>query len=252
MEYVRLEEVHKSFWRRYGAPTLRAQQERADLNQVDHALRSVSMTVDAGEAVAVLGRPRSGRSTLLSVIAGVYRPDAGRVYVRGRATGLTAMGAGFSLMVPVRANIELSAALLGMRKQQVQECLDEILDFAGLARAALDYPFREISGAQRRRVGYALVMASRPEVFLADGIVVMGKGDQLERCYRDLEAMRDAGHALLLASNSKAVTRRLCSRGVVLDHGEVVFDGPPRKALRELRALRRGGGGDKGDGGAAV
>jgi ABC-2 type transport system ATP-binding protein len=196
--------------------------------------------VQSGEGVAVLGLRKAGRSTLLSVVTGLYRPDRGRVLVHGRATGPVAIGGGFTAAVPLREILAVGAQLMGLTPQQLDERRDDVLAFAGLDRTVLDVPLREISGVQRRRVGYALALAARPDVFVADGLVVMGKGEQAEQCYRELETMRESGHVLLLATNTKAVTRRLCARGIVLHHGELIFDGPLRPALSELQALRRG------------
>jgi ABC-2 type transport system ATP-binding protein len=242
MDYVRLEGVTKAYDRKYGAPTLREHVDGADASQVDLAVKDVTLSVGSGECVGVLGRRRSGRSTLLGLVAGLYRPDTGTVKVRGRATGLVSMGAGFSVTVPLRENIQLNAALLGLTPDRLAACLDEVLEFASLDRTALAYPFREISGQQRRQVGYWLAVASSPDVFVADGVVVLGKGERLERCYEALVAMREDGHAMLLGTNNKTALRRLCTRGIVLDGGEVVCDGSLKEAFRALRHLRRGDG----------
>ena len=238
MEYVALTGVYKAFARRYGAPTLRSHHEKGDRQIVDEALIDVSLSVSSGEAVGVMGLARSGRSTLLDVIAGKYRPDQGEVWVRGRATGLVAAGAGFSANVAVRSNLELNAAFLGTPPEVLAARIPDILAFAGLKERWLEYPLREIEGPQRRRLAYAAAVASAPEVFLADRFVVVGGGLK-DRCLDDLAALRDAGHALILATNNKGVLKRLCSRAVVLDDGRLAHDGTVREAFAELRRQRR-------------
>ena len=238
MEYVRLDDVHKSFNRKYGAPTLRLHQGRGRVRDVDTALAGVTLGVEQGECVAVLGTRKSGRSTLLSVISGLYRPDTGTAQVHGRATGLTAMGAGFSARLPLRNCVELNAAIIGMSKERLDASLDDILAFSGLREGDLRHPMREIAGSQRRQLGYALAVYSKPEVFLADGLVVLNRGDLVERCFGLLESLRDEGTAMVLATNKKPVVTRLADRAVVLSHGEVAFDGAVRPALRTLRSLR--------------
>ena len=240
MDYVILDDVYKSYRRRYGAPTLRLQRARGQAREVDDALKGCSLRVQSGEVVTILGTRNSGRSTLMSVIAGIYRPDHGSANVHGRATGLVAMGAGFSGVLPVHACISLNAAYLGMSKKRLNDSMETILAFAGLSASSLGYPLREFPGSRRRQLAYALAIASKPEVFLADGTVVIGKDDLAERCFVELEALRDAGHALVLASNRKDVARRLSDRAVVLDDGRIVFDGPVGPALKTLRLLRRG------------
>ena len=238
MEHVVLRGVHKSFARRYGAPTLRSHHEKGDQQLVDEALIDVSLTVSSGEAIGILGLARSGRSTLLDVVSGKYRPDRGKVLVRGRATGLVAAGAGFSANVSVRGNLELNAAFLGTPPELLSTRMPDILAFAGLKQRWLDYPLREIDGPQRRRLAYAAAVASAPEVFLADRFVVVGGGLK-ERCLNDLATLRDSGHALVLATNNKPVLKQLCTRAIVLDGGRVVLDGSLRGAFAELRRQRR-------------
>lgn len=239
MEHVRLDDVHKRYYRRYGAPSLRLQQRRSRTNGVDEAINGCSLTVERGEAVAVLGLRRSGRSTLISLIAGLYRPDQGTVRVRGHPTGLIAMGAGFSATVPVRNCVSLNAALLGMSKGQLDASMDEVLEFAGMRSQELGYPLRELPGSKRRLLAYALAVRSRPDVFLADGKVVLGNDETSERCFTALEALRDEGQAQVLATNNKSVVRRLADRAVVLDGGQIIFDGSVGPALKALKRLRR-------------
>jgi ABC-2 type transport system ATP-binding protein len=240
MEYVRLDDVHKRYYRRYGAPSLRLQQGRKRTNDVDEAINGCSLTVGRGEAVAVLGLRHSGRSTLISLIAGLYRPDQGTVRVRGRPTGLIAVGAGFSPTVPVRNCISLNAALLGMGEEQLDASMDEVLDFAGVRSQELGYPLRELPGSKRRLLAYALAVRSRPDVFLADGKVVLGNDEMAERCFESLESLRADGQAQVLATNNKTVVRRLADRAIVLDEGRIAFDGSVGPALKALKRLRRG------------
>jgi len=239
MDYVILDDVYKSYRRRYGAPTLRLQRARGRAKEIDEAIAGCSVRVQRGEVLTVLGTRNSGRSTLMAVIAGIYRPDHGTVRVHGRATGLIAMGAGFAGVLPVQACISLNAALLGMSKQQVSSSMDTILNFAGLSPSSLGYPLRELPGLRRRQLAYAVALASKPEVFLADGTVVIGKDELAERCFGELERLRDDGHALVLASNKKDVAQRLSERAVVLHDGRVEFDGRVGPAFKALRRLRR-------------
>jgi ABC-type polysaccharide/polyol phosphate transport system ATPase subunit len=238
VEYVALDDVHKSFHRRFGAATLTAHQERAEVTSVDHALRGVGFVVSEGEAVGVLGTRRSGRSTLISLIAGMYKPDLGRVVVRGRVVSLTAVSAGFVPRVSLRAGIEMNARLLGTPEDVLEKTTPVALDFAGLTTRDLSYPIQEIEGVQKRRLGYALAVLSAPDVLLADNDVVLGSAEVREACYAMLEQLRDGPHALVLATNKREALSRLCSRVVVLDAGEIVYEGPVRGGLRKLRELR--------------
>jgi ABC-type polysaccharide/polyol phosphate transport system ATPase subunit len=239
MDHLIVTDVYKGYARRYGAPTLRAHHERVDRDRVDEALRGVSLRVPAGDGVALMSTRRAGRSTLVAVIAGLYRPDSGSVLVHGRVTGFPAMGAGFVAAVPVHQNLAVGAQLLGMTAQQLQERRPAILEHAGLTDDDLGYPLRELEGPVRRRLAYSLVLFSRPDVMLADGLVVFGDRAFREASLAQLADMRDQGHALVLSTHNATVMRSLCSRAVVLHKGEVVFEGAFRQARRTLASLRR-------------
>ena len=238
MDYVRCEGVHKSFLRKYGAPTLRAHVSKTQRDKVDRALIDVSFTVGSGEAIGVIGRRRSGKSTLISVLNGLYRPDLGTVHVRGRPTGPIAMGVGFAADLSAADNLTLNAQLLGMSRDQIESRRDAIVSFSGLNPVELTYPMRELGAKARQRLGYSVALYAEPEVLLADERVLIGDKEFREASMARLEALRDSGHALVLATNSKQVIRRLCSRALVLDHGRLAFDGELRKAFRVLRELR--------------
>lgn len=238
-DVVVLDGVHKAFKRRYGAPTLRAHRSGTAVKKTDHALDDVSLTVAAGEAVGVLGTRRSGRSTLVSVIHGLYRPDQGSARVRGRATSFLSASAGFSLSVSTERNIALNAALLGIPQSRLDEVMSDVLAMSGLSETSLGHPLSDLSRAERRRLGYALVMYSDPDVLLADRKVAVGTQEFQEATLERVTQMRDEGVALVLATNHRPTLRRLCSRGIVMDSGSIVFDGPLKPAIQSLRQLRR-------------
>lgn len=241
MDYIVLTDVHKSFVRKHGAPTLREHMSRKQPERVDRALRGVTLRVARGEAVAVLGRARSGRSTLISLIRGLHRPDSGSVQVRGTATGTPSMGAGFSPGAPVTENLALNAMLLGMTKQDLDERLDSVLEFAGMPRSHLRYLTRELEPKRRNRLVYSMVLHAEPDVFVADGAVTLGDDAFRTKSLNRLIHLRDQGQAMVLVTQHRPTLRRLCSRGVVLDGGLVIFDGELREAFSVLRALREKG-----------
>lgn len=238
VDCVRLEGVHKSFVRKYGAPTIHAHVNKKKRDTVDHALSEVTFRVQSGEAVAVLGRRRSGRSTLISVVNGLYRPDRGRVEVRGRVSGPIALGVGFSPSLPARDNVFLNGQLLGMTVKELAEKWESIIEFSRLKPAELSYPMRELDGKAKQRLAYSVMLHAWPDVLLADGRVVVGDKGFREASLTRLEQMRDEGRAMLLATNTKPVVQRLCTRAIVLDKGGIVFDGRLKPAFRTLRELR--------------
>lgn len=239
MDLVRVCDVHKAFIRKYGAPTLRAHVNGKVSQQVDSALVGVTMVARSTDSVAVLGRRRAGKTTLLSVINGLYRPDRGTVHVRGKPTGPLALGVGFVPSLPTRENIPINAQLLGMSRTDVDKRWDAILDFAELKPAELGYPLRELEPKTRQRLAYSIMLHTQPDVLLADGAVVVGDKDFREKSLSRLESMRDQGHTLVLATRSRDIVRRLCNRAIVLEAGKVVCDGDVREGYKTLKRLRQ-------------
>lgn len=238
MDVVRLSGVVKRFHRRYGAPSAQEQKTSGRRARVDVALDGIDLVVEAGEVVGLLGTRRSGRTSLLAVVSGVLEPDEGTAQVRGRATGLVAMNAGFTGTASVGHNLRLNAMLLGLSRAQLDERLDAVLADAGVSHALLPLPLRDLPGPRRQRLGYAMAMRADPDVFLADKTLTVGDKQFREKGLVSMEAHRDAGRALILATNDGRILRRLCTRGVVMRSGQVVFDGRIRKALQEHRQMR--------------
>lgn len=231
---VRVAGVSKAFPRRFGAATLRLQHAGPSTGQ-DVALADVTFDVGAGECVALLGTRRSGRTTMLRTIQGVFSPDAGHVLVRGRIGGLVAMGVGFSPALRVRDCLTLNGALLGASPEELGPVVPDVLAFAGEGPKVLGFRLRDLPGPRRRRLAYGLALHLPADVMLADGVVTFGDDAMQEAGATMLERHREAGAALVLATNRAPLVRRLCTRAVVLDAGRVVHDGPVGPGLRRLR-----------------
>ena len=213
--------------------------ERTRRESVD-ALRGVTFSLAAGEALGVLGKVGSGRSTLLSVISGVLRPDRGTVLIRGYATGLMGAGAGFLTELPVHENIVRNGILLGMAHKRAKELVPEIAAFAGMT-ASVDRPLRELSRAHSKRLAYSVALFAEPSVFLGDEELVVGSPEFREACLKRLAAFPNQSRALVVVSNRAEHLKALCTRALVMDHGMVTFDGTVEAALRQYRRAHRSG-----------
>jgi ABC-type polysaccharide/polyol phosphate transport system ATPase subunit len=204
------------------------------------ALKGVSLTLAAGESLGVLGRTGSGRSTLLSVINGVLRPDKGRVAIRGFATGLMGAGAGFLAELPVRENIVRNGLLLGLRESRAEELAPQIAAFASL-ESFLDRPLRDLSRAHAKRLGYTVALFAEPTIFLGDEQLVVGSPQFRANSLKRLASFPDQTHGLIVVSNRAEHLLQLCTRAIVMDHGVVTFNGSVDAALREYRRAHRSG-----------
>jgi len=234
---VRLQGVSKSFrFRAQRATTLKS----AVLDAVGRrrpggaerfvALRDVTLEVGAGRSLGVIGRNGSGKSTLLRLIAGIYRPDAGRVRVDGRVAALIELGAGFHPEFSGRENVLLNALVLGLSRRDVARKLDEIVAFSGLA-AFIDQPTRTYSTGMYMRLGFSVAVHVDPEVLLVDEVLAVGDAEFQKRCHDRLAELRRRGTTLVIVTHDPAAVERWCDEAVWLDGGAVRAAGSPRTVL---------------------
>ena len=199
------------------------------------ALHPLDLTIESGEALALLGRNGSGKSTLLKLLAGVMAPDSGQVRVRGRLAGLLEVGAGFHPDLTGRENVFLNAAILGLSRDQVDERFDDIAAFADIGRF-LDTQVRFYSSGMFLRLAFAVAVHTEPDVFLVDEILAVGDEAFRAKCLDRITRLSDEGRTLVVVSHDLPLVERLCRRGVLLDSGRLVADGPVRVAVDRLRS----------------
>ena len=198
------------------------------------ALDDVTFDVHEGETVALLGFNGSGKSTLLKLISGVLRPDGGRVRTRGRVAGLIEVGAGFHPDLTGQENVFLNGAILGMTRKQIEDAYDSIVDFSEIP----DFMETEVkfySSGMFLRLAFAVAVHSDPEVFLIDEILAVGDEPFQRKCLDEIRGLSDQGKTLVIVSHDLNMVSDLCERGVLLDKGVKVADGPSKDVVRRMR-----------------
>jgi ABC-2 type transport system ATP-binding protein len=196
------------------------------------ALRDVSFSVGPGEAVGLVGGNGQGKSTLLKLIAGVLLPDEGGVSVQGGVAPLIEVTGGFVGSLTARDNIWLTGGLHGLSRKQIAERFDEIVDFAEVGDF-LDTPFRHFSSGMKVRLGFAVITTLDEPILLVDEVLAVGDRAFREKCYLRMEALLSGGRTLFLVSHSEPDLRRFCKRGLYLNGGRLVTDGPLDDALEQ-------------------
>jgi len=199
------------------------------------ALRDVSFTVRAGEAIGVVGRNGQGKSTLLKLVAGVLLPDAGDVRVRGGVAPLIELTGGFVGDLTVRDNVMLTSALHGLSRKQIAERFESIIDFAGAADV-IDTPFKHLSSGMKVRVAFSVVSQLDEPVLLVDEVLAVGDKAFRNKCYRRIRELLDEGKTLFLVSHNERDLRRFCTRGLYLNNGKLVLDAPIDEVLERYNA----------------
>jgi ABC-type polysaccharide/polyol phosphate transport system ATPase subunit len=203
------------------------------------ALEDVTLHVEPGEAVGLIGRNGSGKSTLLRLIAGIIRPTSGRVVAGGRIGSLLELGAGFHPDFSGRENVFLNGTIHGLSRRQIRERFDEIVAFAEL-EGSIDRPVRTYSSGMYMRLGFAIAAFLDADTLLLDEVFAVGDEAFQRKCFRRIFEFKQRGGTIVFVSHDATAVERLCERAVLLTLGEVAFDGPTREALvRYRRALAR-------------
>jgi ABC-type polysaccharide/polyol phosphate transport system ATPase subunit len=203
------------------------------------ALRHVSLAVEPGEAIALVGHNGSGKSTLLKTIAGVLQPDEGEVLVQGRISPMIELGAGFDPELSGRDNIFLNGALLGFSRRQIEGKFDRIVAFSELSDF-IDMPIKNYSSGMYARLGFAIAQDAEPDILIVDEVLAVGDERFQEKCKARIRDFRAAGVTFCFVSHSLEAAKELCPRAAVLHHGRLAFDGPIGEAWERYRELERG------------
>ena len=214
------------------------------------ALDNVSFEVKRGECLGLIGPNGAGKSTLLKLLNGITLPDKGSIRVRGRIGALLELGAGFHPMLTGRENIRLSAAILGLSKDQVAKNFDAIVDFAGLEEF-IDSPVRHYSSGMYVRLGFAIAAHADPDVFLIDEALAVGDILFQSKCYAKLREFKKRGTTVVFVTHSLDLVISHCIRALLLENGKLIGEGIPKsvvdrynKSVTMKVALKNGLSGD--------
>ena len=198
------------------------------------ALQDISLAIEPGEAVGLVGRNGSGKSTLLRLLAAIIKPSEGRVEVGGRIGSLLELGAGFHPDFSGRENVFLNGAIYGLRRAQIRERFDEIVAFAELEQA-IDRPVRTYSSGMYMRLGFAIAAHLDADVLLLDEVFAVGDEAFQRKCFGKVFEFKQRGGTIVFVSHDASQVERLCERAVLLREGRLVFDGPTHEAIVRYR-----------------
>lgn len=188
------------------------------------ALNGVDLVINEGESVAILGLNGSGKSTLLKLVSGVMQPDEGEVLTRGRVAGLIEVGAGFHPELSGRENVFLNAAILGMSRKEIEARYDEIVAFSEIEQF-IDQEVKHYSSGMFMRLAFSVAIHVELDILLVDEILSVGDAPFREKCRLKFQELIAQRKTLVVVSHDMEMVRELCTRGVVINKGEVVYDG---------------------------
>jgi lipopolysaccharide transport system ATP-binding protein len=195
------------------------------------ALNDICFEVEQGDVVGILGRNGAGKSTLLKIISKVTDPTKGSITLRGRLGSLLEIGTGFHPELTGRENIYLNGAVLGMSKGEIEGCFDAIVSFSEIGKF-LDIPVKRYSSGMYLRLAFAVAAHLNTEILIADEVLAVGDIAFQRKCLHKMSEVARQGRTVLFVSHNMAAVADLCSRGIVLDSGELTFDGSAKQAIQ--------------------
>ncbi|HPR63580.1 MAG TPA: ABC transporter ATP-binding protein [Thermoanaerobaculia bacterium] len=198
------------------------------------ALDDVSITVQKGEMVGVIGRNGSGKSTLLKVVAGILTPNSGSAAAQGRIAALIELGAGFHPEISGRDNVLINGVMLGLSRKEIRKRMDDIVRFAEL-EAFMEEPVKAYSSGMYVRLGFSVAVHVDADILLVDEVLAVGDEAFSRKCIERILSLQARGVTILFVSHDLDLITKLCQRVVWLDKGKIMKIGSPHDVVRAYR-----------------
>ncbi len=210
------------------------QQKREDVQRDYWALKDISFQVTRGESCSIIGKNGAGKSTLLKILTRITKPTTGRFGLVGHVGSLLEVGTGFHPDLTGRENIMMSGVVLGMSRSQIRDRFDEIVDFAGVDKF-LDTQVKRYSSGMQVRLGFAVAAHLEPEILLIDEVLAVGDYQFQKKCMGKINLMTRQGRTILFVSHDLAAVRTVSTRCLLLQGGELIFDGTTESSLKKYQ-----------------
>lgn len=197
-----------------------------------HVLNDINLTIKKGESVALIGTNGSGKSTLLKLMTKIIYPNKGKITTNGKLTSLLELGAGFHEDFTGRENIYFNASIFGLTRKQIDEKIDEIIEFSEL-HDFIDNPVRTYSSGMYMRLAFSVAINVQADILLIDEILAVGDQHFQEKCFNKLKELKKEGKTIVIVTHSMNQVKQFCDRAVWLYKGEIRMDGKVDDVLEE-------------------
>lgn len=195
------------------------------------SLKDINFEVRQGEVLGIIGKNGAGKSTLLKILSKVTGPTTGRIMAKGRIGALLEVGTGFHPELTGRENIFLNGAILGMTKAEIKSKLDEIIDFSGCTRY-VDTPVKRYSSGMKVRLAFAVAAFLEPEILIVDEVLAVGDAEFQKKAIGKMQDVsKGDGRTVLFVSHNMAAIESLCTKAIILDQGQKVYNGGVSNAI---------------------
>ena len=235
IERIKVEHVYKSFNIYYDkANSLKEKLLFWNRNRKEkrEVLKDINLTIHNGEAVALIGVNGSGKSTLLKLMTRIIYPNKGKITVNGKLTSLLELGAGFHPDFSGRENIYFNASIFGLTKKQIDERLNQIIEFSELGDF-IDNPVRTYSSGMFMRLAFSVAINVDADILLVDEILSVGDQHFQEKCLNKMKELKAEGKTMVFVTHNLSSARELCDRAVWLNNGVIAKDGDTNEVIDE-------------------
>jgi lipopolysaccharide transport system ATP-binding protein len=205
-------------------------ENRNNGSNVIWALKDVSLQVEEGEVIGIIGANGAGKSTLLKILSRITEPTKGSAEIKGKISSLLEVGTGFHHELTGRENIYLNGTILGMTKKDIDEKFDDIVEFSGIGKY-IDTPVKRYSSGMGVRLAFSVAAHLEPDILLIDEVLAVGDFDFQKKCLNKMEDVGQQGRTVLFVSHNMQMITRLCSRAILLEKGQIEDDGPADKIV---------------------
>ncbi|HRJ30864.1 MAG TPA: polysaccharide ABC transporter ATP-binding protein [Cyclobacteriaceae bacterium] len=199
------------------------------------ALKDVSFNVEQGQVLGIIGHNGAGKSTLLKILSQITEPSEGEVILKGRVASLLEVGTGFHPELSGRDNVYMNGTILGMTKKEIDRKFDEIVDFSGVEKH-IDTPVKFYSSGMKVRLGFAVAAHLEPEILIVDEVLAVGDLGFQRKCLSKMGEVAEDGRTILFVSHNIAAVQALCTHGLMLHNGQVVYQGLVSETTRHYLA----------------
>ena len=223
----------QSFWARICKkedPNTKIGSKTYGKNETFYALKDVSFELKKGETLGIIGGNGAGKSTLLKLLSSVTSPTEGTIYLNGRVASLLEVGTGFHRELTGRENIYLNGAILGMTKAEIDEKIEDIIEFSEV-RQFIDTPVKRYSSGMYVKLAFSVAAHLDSEIIIMDEVLAVGDVRFQEKCIKKMKSLASEGRTILYVSHNMNTVRQLCDRCIVLDKGEKIYEGETEGAI---------------------
>jgi ABC-type polysaccharide/polyol phosphate transport system ATPase subunit len=196
------------------------------------ALKNISLEVQKGEALGIIGKNASGKTTLLKLLCGITKPTRGSIKVNGKVAGLLELGAGFQDNLTGRKNIYLNGLILGLSRKEIQRSIDSIIDFADIGDF-IDAPVRTYSAGMYLRLGFAIAIQIDPDTLLIDEVLAVGDEAFQQKCLYKIREFKERNNTLIIVSHNMDIVNQLCDNVIWLEEGKIIREGKPKEMIKD-------------------